>query len=780
MSDSENSPDAADSDLLPAPAETSHQWVAPHIAPTLVDGAPHYRRDQIETLRSRKAWKVRQRRILSETEPRRIVEKENGRQQELYSADQTLSEEAYLHHHRDAMAQRCDEWNASWTQLLSELQQWRDGLTDARPAEVEFDLLELIRQRGERLDARASLVSPAQKLELPLQETSDEPWLEALIHYRDRRDAALREELDAPDETLFDEVVGALRHAESDHPDPLHITPYWEYYGRFHKRYDARLFERDISNATRIRDFHVLFDARHMSRRFTLYLGPTNSGKTYQALQRLKQAESGFYLAPLRLLALEVSDTLNEWGVPCHMITGEERIYVEGAKHTASTIEMLALDRRVGHCVIDEAQMLGDADRGWAWTQAILGVQADEVSVIAAPEARPVLEKLLELTGDPYEVVETERLTPLKPITKPISHLEELEPGTAIVAFSRAGVLRLKGDIERHTQKPCAALYGALPPEVRREQARRFASGEAPYLAATDAIGMGLNLPIRTLLFAQDHKTINRQEYALTPTEVRQIAGRAGRYGKNEVGFVGTYKIPSHLIRRALASQPDRVRRAHLAPNLDHLLAIADFNDQRKPQLARLFTLFARSVKPDPQIYKMSDLEDQITLARMADRYKRLDLPTRFMLSAAPVPLRASSVVNAFERMVEAVADGEPLSIDEAMPGPRFQERQKLMGFEDAVKIVNLYCWLHFRLPELFPDREIAEARRMQLNQEINRLLSRERRAPSCARCDAPLPPHHPYPICDACHSQRRRGPSPYRKGRGGDRKRGGRAKPRG
>ncbi len=178
---------------------------------------------------------------------------------------------------------------------------------------------------------------------------------------------------------------------------------------------------------------------------FTLYLGPTNSGKTYQALQRLKDAPTGVYLAPLRLLALEVSETLLEWGVPCSMITGEERIEVEGANHTASTIEMLSLHKKYDICVIDEAQMLGDVDRGWAWTQAILGAQANEVCVIAAPEARIAIEKLLKLTGDPFEVVELTRLSPLKLLNSPTKGFSDIEHGTAIVAFSRSGVLALKG-----------------------------------------------------------------------------------------------------------------------------------------------------------------------------------------------------------------------------------------------------------------------------------------------------------------------------------------------
>ncbi len=494
-----------------------------------------------------------------------------------------------------------------------------------------------------------------------------------------------------------------------------------------------RSLEREAAEATRIREFHGLFPAREGGpRQFTLYLGPTNSGKTHQALKRLATAESGTYLAPLRLLALEVSETLNEWGVPCNMVTGEERIPVEGARHTASTIEMLSTGNRHALCVIDEAQMLGDPDRGWAWTQAILGAWADEVCVVGSPECRPVVEKLLHLTGDPCEIIELERLTPLQMVKKAKKNFHELEPGSAIITFSRAGVLGLKGELERQTGKRAAVLYGALPPEVRRNQARLFATGEMPYLVATDAIGMGLNLPIRTLLFAQDSKFIDRREYPLTPLEVRQIAGRAGRYGHNERGFVGTFRIPTSHIAAALEMEPEPVSHAPLAPNLDHLLAMSVLDEnRRRPSLARLMTLFVRSVKPDPRVYRLSDLEDQIALARITDRFETLDLPTRFALSAAPVNLNATDMLVAFDRMVAAVAFDRPLSMEAVWPqgleGGRHTVPDRGLGtLETAMRVVNLYCWLHYRFPDHLPDLEMAENRRKEINKKINRMLRKK------------------------------------------------------
>ncbi|WP_130470692.1 SUV3 C-terminal domain-containing protein [Candidatus Magnetaquicoccus inordinatus] len=488
-------------------------------------------------------------------------------------------------------------------------------------------------------------------------------------------------------------------------------------------RHSARL-EKKLSAATRILEFHTLFPAREMRRHFTLFLGPTNSGKTYQALRILADARSGSYLAPLRLLALEVADTLNSWGVPCHMITGEERIEVDGALHSARTIEMMSTHLRQDVVVIDEAQMLGDADRGWAWTQAILGARAERVCIIGAPEAQPAIEKLLRLTEEPYEVIHLERLAPLQPLSAPVMKFSALEPGTALVAFSRAAVLGLKERVEQQTGVRVAVLYGALPPEVRRQQAELFASGQAPYLVATDAIGMGLNLPIRTLLFAEDQKFIDRRKHPLTPMEVRQIAGRAGRYGKNEVGFVGTFRIADEHILHALHTPPHAIHRAHLAPTPDHLWALANLQRQdKKPSLARLLLLFAQAVKPDPAVYEVASLDDQIFLAQITDRYPGLAMELRFVLANAPVPLRALAAVLAFERMVRSVAHNHILTLDEVVPLFSEDFPASLDSLETAMRVVDLYCWLHYRFPEQFPELADAQERRRSINREISRLL---------------------------------------------------------
>lgn len=176
------------------------------------------------------------------------------------------------------------------------------------------------------------------------------------------------------------------------------------------------------------KDFTELFpQARLLNRHFILHIGDTNTGKTHQAIQELKEAESGTYLAPLRLLALEIQERLNNEGVPCSMTTGEEEDIIPNAKHMSSTIEKLDMNKYYDVCVIDEAQMIEDNDRGWAWTNAILGVYSERIHICMSENARNIVIKLIELCNDTYEIVEHIRNTQLVFENKPFDFKMEFK-----------------------------------------------------------------------------------------------------------------------------------------------------------------------------------------------------------------------------------------------------------------------------------------------------------------------------------------------------------------
>lgn len=149
--------------------------------------------------------------------------------------------------------------------------------------------------------------------------------------------------------------------------------------------------------------------ARSLNRKLKFFVGPTNSGKTYSAMVELKKANSGLYLAPLRLLALEGFEDLKEYKIGTSLITGEEQIIDEDASHVCSTIEMVDFDMDVDVAVIDEVQMLDDDDRGWAWVNAIIGAPAKTIIMTGSVNALDSIKKIAAYLGEDLEVVKFQR-----------------------------------------------------------------------------------------------------------------------------------------------------------------------------------------------------------------------------------------------------------------------------------------------------------------------------------------------------------------------------------
>lgn len=239
--------------------------------------------------------------------------------------------------------------------------------------------------------------------------------------------------------------------------------------------------------------------ARQTQRDVHLHIGPTNSGKTYNALKRLEESGNGFYAGPLRLLAHEVYSRFKAKGVPCDLITGDDVRLDDNPNVTlsASTVEMAPIGDRFEVAVIDEIQMMASEDRGWAWTRAFLGANAKEVHLCGEARVLPLVRELTASTGDILHVHEYQRLNPLKVMSKSLrGDLKSLRKGDCVVTFSVMNIHALKKQIELDTGRHCAIVYGGLPPEVRAQQAALFndPNNDYDFLVASDAIGMGLNL----------------------------------------------------------------------------------------------------------------------------------------------------------------------------------------------------------------------------------------------------------------------------------------------
>lgn len=276
-------------------------------------------------------------------------------------------------------------------------------------------------------------------------------------------------------------------------------------------------------------------EARKLKRKFIMHVGPTNSGKTYHALQKLEHCTKGYYAGPLRLLAREVYDKFQKQDIRCNLVTGEEVIVdvdQNGNKAglTSGTIEMLSLTEKYDVVVVDEIQMIGDEFRGSAWTNAILGARAKEIHLCGESSAVPLVKRLVAMTGDDLEIKRYNRLGKLV-VDRNVVGMNDLRKGDCIVCFSKTAILDMKLQIEQQSDFKCAVIYGALPPETRAQEAQRFNDGFYDIVVASDAIGMGLNLKINRVVFTTSEKFNGRKNVSLTSSNIKQIGGRAGRYG---------------------------------------------------------------------------------------------------------------------------------------------------------------------------------------------------------------------------------------------------------
>ena len=342
-------------------------------------------------------------------------------------------------------------------------------------------------------------------------------------------------------------------------------------------------------------------EARAIARHFVVHIGGTNTGKTYAGFQRLIRARTGVYLAPLRLLALEAQELLLDEGVLCSLTTGEEEDRQEGDTHVAATAEKLDLSQEYEVAVIDECQMIADSERGYAWTRAILGVRAPEVHLCAAPEAKGLLLRIIQSCGDTWEVIEHKRKTPLICMNRTVDY-SDIRPGDALITFSKVGVLSVAEDLRSRGKEP-AIIYGALPYATRRKQVEGFLTGRMQYVVSTDAIGMGLNLPIRRIIFMDTEKFDGHDRRELKPEEIQQIAGRAGRYGMYDKGFVGAMEDLS-LIRAGLETVVPPLQYA--VAGFSDLIASVDFD------LLEVLEVWNRMPTADP--YIKLDISRYITI----------------------------------------------------------------------------------------------------------------------------------------------------------------------
>ncbi|MDR4886350.1 DEAD/DEAH box helicase [Fredinandcohnia sp. QZ13] len=476
---------------------------------------------------------------------------------------------------------------------------------------------------------------------------------------------------------------------------------------------------------------------------YILHVGETNTGKTFQAIQRMKEENSGIYLAPLRLLALEIFEKLNNEGVPCNLKTGEEEKVVEGANHLSATVEMLREKDFYEIVVIDEAQMISDKDRGFSWYKAITNANAKEVHIICSFHAKWMILQLLGNSN--VEVHEYHRDIPLEVETQ-LFRLNQTRKGDALVCFSRRRVLETASELQRNGRR-VSMIYGSMPPETRKKQIERFNNGETTVIVATDAIGMGLNLPIRRIVFLENDKFDGTRRRLLTSQEVKQIAGRAGRRGIYDIGKVA-FTSDIKTMTRLLEHEDEPLRGFAIAPTNAVLERF-----QKYSRKMRMFFYLWDQFKSPEGTKKASLYEERMLYELVEDTIieAKLSLPDLYGFLHLPFSSNEPSLRAQWKKTLEAIVDGTPL------PDPILKE-SGLEELELSYKAVGLHLLFLYKLGKhtetLYWER-VREEISDKIHEQLKSGIQTTKRV--CKRCGKNLPIGFSFAICNECYFERPR-----------------------
>ncbi|CAG7836861.1 unnamed protein product [Allacma fusca] len=492
-------------------------------------------------------------------------------------------------------------------------------------------------------------------------------------------------------------------------------------------------------------------EARAIKRKIIFHAGPTNSGKTYHALERFMTSKSGVYCGPLKLLAVEVYQKANEKGTSCDLVTGEERSFASPDKlvpsnHVACTVEMTSVTTPYECAVIDEIQMLKDTQRGWAWTRALLGVVAEEVHLCGEPAAIELVRNILVTTGEETEIRTYKRLTNLDVEKRALESLNNVQAGDCVVCFSKNDIYSVSRQIEKKGHQ-VAVIYGGLPPGTKLAQAKKFNDPEHPckILVATDAIGMGLNLSIRRIIFYSLTKpSINEKgetEITLISTsQALQIAGRAGRFGTHFAeGYVTTYRKDDLLtLTHLLQNAPDQLIKAGLHPTADQIEMYA--YHLPNATLSNLMDIFVTLCTVDDSLYFMCLVGD---FKYLADMIQHIPLPlrARYVFCCAPISRKMPFVCAMFNKFARQYSKNEPITFEWlcqhiGWPFEAPETITQLVELEAVFDVLDLYLWLSYRFQDLFPDQQLVRDTQKELDGiiqigvfNITRLLNKSEKA---------------------------------------------------
>lgn len=509
--------------------------------------------------------------------------------------------------------------------------------------------------------------------------------------------------------------------------------------------YQNYMIKQKVSELVPLKPEMEFPETLEMRRKFVLHIGPTNSGKTYHALERLKNAKNGVYLGPLRLLALEVYEKMKEYGTPCTMLTGQECIIEQDSRVTSSTIEMLDMEQFYDIAVIDEAQMIVDEDRGHSWTRAVLGMKAKEIHICMSPSATQVVMHLITLCQDTYTIQEYERKTPLICENEPFEFPKDVRQGDALIVFSKKSALDVAGRLESQGIN-ASVIYGSLPPEIRRRQMHLFNEGINKVVVSTDAIGMGLNLPVRRIVFIETEKFDGVARRKLRLPEINQIAGRAGRFGIYDTGYI-TAMGEENLayIASLVGNREEQIEKVSLGfPQI--LLNLPEPLDKIMNTWHSVETQYPfEKISIDEILFLYHKAEKR---SAYIDGFENKHI--LYKMVTCPIDIQNQKVVSLWLRYCESYS----ADISLKKPDIRQLRYEGIAKYETYYKQLDLYYQFSERLGKVIDEKWLA-AEREKTEIEIMKCLSKgkENYIATCRYCGKILPVGYGFNQCRQCRS---------------------------
>lgn len=481
--------------------------------------------------------------------------------------------------------------------------------------------------------------------------------------------------------------------------------------------------------------------------KYFIHAGPTGSGKTYNAIQRLKQASNGIYLAPLRLLAWEIYEKLNGEGFNCNLLTGEEQVTSDNCNYTSATIEMMDYHTEYEVVIVDESFMIGCAERGKSWLKAILTAKAKEIHIICNEEVLELLGKILWITQREYEVKNYESLQKINISDSRFILSKNIAPRGVFVTFSRINVLINKMKFEK-LEKKVSILYGNLPPEIKKQQINDFITGKTDVMVTTDVIGMGINVPCDYIVFLDIEKFDGKQTRRLTPIEIQQIGGRTGRYGLSSNNcFLSS--INDHQLNyiRINYFKPQSISMAHLGFDWDMFSAFPDTMNLHE----RIIYFKNRKFIPkelEGYVVK-EDIEKYFDIAYLLDG-KKLSLKEKWGFLTAPVKENNKAY---FNNLVNKYRETKELVLPQHV-----NINLEAKTIEDKISEIELYLNLTRHFNHNASDKEKIIKLKSTLIDRLTTILLDKKLSTKkkCKTCDSLLNIDYPYPYCNPCYQNMR------------------------